>query len=199
MIQQTTPSAWYNWRKPAYFAAAWFVFWFLLMASGGMDAIFFIGFFVILPILSIGLVLIGVLIVAAVNRPDRRHALRILVWLVTLWGIPLSVYRYEWSHPFAVSEKVRWLARSETYKRDFQLESSSANGELRHTDWDMKGPAFAAIYTYLVFDPSNSLASAALSHQPGKYQDLPCEVHEVRRLESSWYVTVSGTPWNECN
>src|SRR5580704_13634415 len=99
MIQQTTPSAWYNWRKPAYFAAAWFVFWFFLMASGGMDAIFFIGFFVILPILFIGLVLIGVLIIVAVSRPDRRQALRILVWLVILWGIPLSLYRYEWSHP----------------------------------------------------------------------------------------------------
>jgi hypothetical protein len=117
MIQQATLSAWHSWRKLAYIAAAWFVFWFFLMASGGMDAIFFIGFFVVLPILCIGLVLIGVLIFAAVNRPDRRHALRILVWLVILWGIPLSLYRYEWSHPLAVSEKLRWLARSEKYKR----------------------------------------------------------------------------------
>ena len=142
--------------------------------------------------------MIGVLIVAAVSRPDRRHALRMLVWLVILWGIPLSLYRYEWSHPLVVSEKARWLARSEKYKRDFQVESTAANGELRHADWEMEGPAFAAIYTYLVFDPSNSLASAAESHQPGKYSGVPCNVDEVRRLESSWYVAISRTPWNEC-
>ncbi len=148
-----TPSTWLDWRKPGYFAAAWFVFWFFLMVSGGMDAIFFIGFFVFLPILCIGLVLIGLLIIAAVSRPDRRHALRVLVWLVIIWGIPLSLYRYEWSHPLAVSEKVRWLAKSGKYKRDFQRESTSENTELRHANWDMEGPSFATIYTYLVFDP----------------------------------------------
>jgi hypothetical protein len=199
MIQQMNPSTWHDWQKPGYFAAAWLVFWFFLMVSGGMDAIFFIGFFAFLPMLCIGLVLIGLLIIAAVNRPDRRHALQILVWLVIVWGIPLSLYRYEWAHPLAVSEKVRWLAQSGKYKRDFQRESTSANTELRHADWDVEGPAFATIYTFLIFDPSNSLASAALSHRPGKYPGLPCEVHEVRRLESGWYVTISGTPWNDCN
>jgi hypothetical protein len=159
----------------------------------------FIWIFLILPILCIGLVLIGLLILAAVRRPDRRHFLRTLVWLMIVWGIPLSLYRYEWSHPLAVSEKVRWLAQSGKYKRDFERESTSANAELRHADWDMEGPAFATIYTYLVFDPSNSLASAALNHQPGKYPGLPCEVREVRRLENSWYVTLSATPWKECN
>jgi len=162
-----------------------------------MDAILLVGFFAFLPILGIGLVLIGLLIAAALRRPDRRHALRMLVWLVILWGIPLSLYRYEWSHPLLVSEKVKWLARSEQYKRNFQFESTSANG-LRHADWQTEGPAFAAIYTYLVFDPSNALASAAKSHQRGRYPGLPCEVAEVRRLESNWYVVISGTSWNDC-
>jgi len=40
---------------------------------------------------------------------------------------------------------------------------------------------------YVVFDPRDSLSQAAISHQPGKYDGIPCEVFLVRRLESHWY------------
>jgi hypothetical protein len=48
-------------------------------------------------------------------------------------------------------------------------------------------------FEYLVFDPGDSLSAAAASHQPGKFNGIPCEVYRVRRLESHWYTVLFYT------
>jgi hypothetical protein len=58
---------------------------------------------------------------------------------------------------------------------------------LRHIEWDGWGWAGMDTTVFLVFDPADSLSTAAKSHQPGKYNGLPCEVSRVRRLRSHWY------------
>ncbi len=61
------------------------------------------------------------------------------------------------------------------------------NHELKHIEWDGWGWGGEDNYVYLVFDPADSLSGAARSHQPGKYNGIPCEVFVVRRLEEKWY------------
>jgi hypothetical protein len=165
-----------------------------------MDAFFPVGFLIIVPILSISMVLIVLLIVVGTSE-DRRLALLILASLAILAGIPLLLYFSEYRHPLAIHEAAKWLASSGEYKAEVQAEKGSANGELKHIGWDYSGPSFASTAVYLVFDPSDSLASAAKSHQPGRFVGLPCKVYEVRRLESRWYAIVfyQGQDWDKCN
>jgi hypothetical protein len=81
----------------------------------------------------------------------------------------------------------RWLLWSRSYKTEVLVQPSSANGELKHIEWDGWGWAGMDTTVYLAFDPSDSLSQAASSRQPGKYSGIPCEVFLVRRLESRWY------------
>jgi hypothetical protein len=167
---------------------------------GGMDSIFYVGFFVALPILCIGLVLIVSSIALTVSK-GSPGGLRMFAWLVILWGIPLSAYFYERAHPLGVSERVRWWARSGEYKSEFQRNAVTVDGELRHSLWHSEGPSFAIITIYLVFDPSDSLVSEAKNHVQGKVAGLPCKVYEVRRLESPWYAVlfINDGTHDECS
>jgi hypothetical protein len=182
-----------------YFAVAWFAFWILIVATGGMDSFLLVGILAIFPILVISIALIVRLIVLAA-RKDHRQVPPILAWLGILAGIPMLLYFYERQHPLALRESVKWLASSGKYKAEVQAEKDSANGKLKHIEWDFSGPSFATTTVYLAFDPSDSLAAAAKSHQPGKFVGLPCRVYEVRRLESHWYAIAFyiGDDWNHC-
>ena len=81
--------------------------------------------------------------------------------------------------------EVRWLWSSKTYKAQVLAQPVPANGDLRHIEWDGWGFAGSDTVVYLVFDPTDSLATAASSHGPGNFKGIPCEVPEVRRLEKS--------------
>jgi hypothetical protein len=68
--------------------------------------------------------------------------------------------------------------------------------------WEATGFAGVANNTlYLVFDPTDALASAARTGSPGKFTGLPCEVLKVRRLERQWYSVMFYTDeaWGERN
>jgi len=156
--------------------------------------------FVILPILVVVMILIVRLILAAIYR-DRQQALQSLSWLTIVLAIPMTFYLYERQHPLAIHETVEWWKSSREYKDTVLAEGTSVNGDLKHIEWEFMGPSFAATTVYLVFDPSDSLAAAAKSHQPGKFAGLPCKVYEVRRLESRWYAVVfyRDETWDECS
>jgi hypothetical protein len=82
----------------------------------------------------------------------------------------------------------RWMVRSHWAKSEVLAQPQPANGELRHVEWDGWGfPGAGDTTVYLVFDPENSLATAAKSGKSGKYGGLPCEVYRVHRLQSGWY------------
>jgi hypothetical protein len=188
-----------EWKFPLYFALAWSVFWTWIVTSGGMDSFFFISIFVIVPILVVSILLI-VWIVGTTTTKGYRQSLPTLASLAVLLSIPMFLYLYERRHPVAIRETAKWIVSSDKYKAEVQAEKASPNGELRHIDWDFSGPSFASTTVYLVFDPSDSLVTAAKNHQPGKFGGLPCKVYEVRRLESHWYAVVfyQGQDWDEC-
>lgn len=114
--------------------------------------------------------------------------------LIIIWAIPMSLFFYERSHPFELHDTVRWLAHSRKYKSEVLAQPSSANGELKHIEWDASGFAGTANDTvFLVFDPEDSLSTAAESGQPGRIKGIACEVRIIRRLESHWYAVLFYT------
>lgn len=108
---------------------------------------------------------------------------------------PLSVYR-----PLRTS--TRWLIHSHSYKRQLLAQQTPADGFLKHQEWGGWGsPGAGDTVVYLVFDPSDSLEKAAHSHSRSKFEELPCEVARVGRLESQWYTVLfyTDTDWDHCS
>jgi hypothetical protein len=101
----------------------------------------------------------------------------------------------------AVRDAARWLVWSHDYKARVLAQRASENGGLKHVDWDGWGMFAQDTSVFLVFDPTDSLSTAAMSHQPGKFNGIPCEVSLVRRLESHWYSVrfYTGEYWGQHN
>ena len=131
----------------------------------------------------------------------RRQLLPLLATLVILWVLPTSLIFYERWYPYEIRDTARWLVWSHQYKRMVLAQPNSASGDLKHIEWDATGFAGVANNTnYLVFDPADTLSTAAKRHRPGKFTGIPCEVRYVRRLESHWYAVFFYTDqyWDDC-
>jgi hypothetical protein len=52
----------------------------------------------------------------------------------------------------------------------------------------------------LVFDPTDSLASASKTRKSGKFSGLPFDVDPVPRLENEWYAVqfYTDADWEHC-
>jgi hypothetical protein len=150
-------------------------------------------FFVIIPIFS----LIGLVAIAVVIRGQPRRSLAIVSMLVAFWAVSWVLQRNE----LKMRTEVRWLFRSKDYKTQVLAQPVLANGELRHIEWDgWGGPGAGDTVVYLVFDPTDSLAAAASSHESGKFKGIPCEIPDVRRLEKNWYTALfyADADWDHC-
>ena len=172
--------------------SAWRLFWFVTLpvfvASFALavcqpDTADLLYLFVAGPLL---LVLSGALLVYVVKGKNRRISMLTLAiaWLVIL---PFFVYHRQ------IRTEVRWSLWSHQYKTALLAKQTSSEAELKHMEWDGWGWAGMDTTVYLVFDPTNSLASAASRHLDGKFAGIPCEVSEVSRLESQWYAVMFYT------
>jgi len=195
MVDKTPGTNRVDWQLSLY-AALVGLFVFVAVEICPADTSFFLYLFVAAPILA--LVSIFFLVCSAISR-HRHRCLRVLPALVILWVISLSFFVYDVKHPIAIRSAARWLVRSNDFKEQV-LAKSAANGELKHMEWDGWGMFGQDTNAFLVFDPSDALSAAAKSHQPGKFNGIPCEVHVVRRLESQWYTVVlyTGEDWGSC-
>lgn len=179
MGEKTAEGDRFNWWLPLYAALGTFVV-FILVATWTSEGILYL---LVVPIISLFL-----LIYAKLKKRSQR--LSILSMLVVYWAVSAAlVPNYS-----AIRETSRWLFWSHDYKADVLAQPASSNGDLKHIDWDGWGfPGAGDTTVYLVFDPSDSLAAAAKSHQPGKFNGLPCKVFLVSRLESRWYAVLFYT------
>lgn len=117
----------------------------------------------------------------------ERMAVAIALGLFVLLALATSVVLHSsFGYPRPINY-ARWLLGSRFYKAEVLSQPESAEKELKHIEWDGWGWVTMDTTVYLVSDPTDSLSQAASSHQPGKYNGLPCEVFLVRRLESHWY------------
>jgi hypothetical protein len=189
MLERSAEGDRFNWRLPLSGALGACVVFLPIMVYGSDIAL-------ILYILGVAPV-IGILSLATVAiRKRLREPLSILLTLVayvTVTGALLMNYG-------ALRPALRWLVWSHRYKAELLAAPDSANGELKHIEWDGWGWGGQDTVVYLVFDPTDSLSAAAKSHSPGKFRGIPCEVPLVRRLEGRWYSVVfhTDTDWHHC-
>jgi hypothetical protein len=146
--------------------------------------------FVVAPIISL------TLIVVAVREKGRRRLevlLMLVAYLAASWGLV--------KNSLELSTTGRWLLSAKGYKAEVLAQPDSQNGELKHIEWDGWGFAGSDTEVYLVFDPNDSLSTAARSHSPGKFGGIPCPVDGVQRLESHYYTVLfsTGTDWSNCS
>jgi len=111
-----------------------------------------------------------------------------------------SVLWLFWTISDYVRTTGRWVIHSKTYKANVLAQANPTNEGLKHIEWDGWGFAGSDTTVYLVFDPHDSLAMAAKSGQPGKFDGIPCEVPAVQRLEDHWYTVLfyTDTDWSHC-
>jgi hypothetical protein len=121
------------------------------------------------------------------DQPNRRSRLFAALALFSLAAVLTMGALVTWSCSYTIRTAVRWPVGSERYKSEV-LAQPTVTGELKHIEWDGWGWAAQDTTVYLVFDPTDSLATPARTHQPGKFGGIPCEVPVVKRLEKDWYL-----------
>lgn len=180
----------FNWRLPIYGAlAAIFVLLPKVLFGNG------VGTFLLIVLLgTITCVALLIVVVVKIRRQIMSSLLMLVVFCAVCWAL------------FRVSDDVRtvcrWSIHENAYKAEVLAQSSSTNARLKHVEWDGWGfVGSGETVVYLVFDPDDSLASAARIGAPGKFKGIPCEVLHVRRLERQWYTVLfyTDTDWDHCS
>jgi hypothetical protein len=187
MTGKATESRRLDWQAPLYTILAAVIVFIPLVISPDLDVLYF---FIVLPCLIImGLC---VLVYAAF-----RKNLRIAVLLAAFWTASALLFIY----PSEIRSPIKWLLWSSVCKKQVLAQPVSPNGDFKHIEWDGWGWAGIDTVIYLVFDPTDSLAAAAKSHQPGKFNGIPCAVPWVRRMQSQWYTVMFYTDkdWGGCS
>jgi hypothetical protein len=187
VADKVAENRWLDLRPHLYaILAALVVFLPLLMVSN-LDVLYL---FIVVPILLI--IGLCVLIYAAVRRN-----LRVAVALAAFWTASALLFIY----PSEVRSPIKWLLWSPEYKKQVLAQPNPSNADFKHIEWDGWGWAGINTTIYLVFDPTDSLAAAAKSHQPGKFNGIPCMVPWVRRMQSHWYTVMFYTDedWGGCS
>jgi hypothetical protein len=194
MAEKTTEASPFNWRLPLLAALVAFTVA-ISIAVCQSDTALFLYLFLVGPIL---IVMTIALLVYAIIGKGRRKRRTLLLTLATVWVVFPSASFF--SYYVDIRTTARWLVWSHDYKDKVLAEQVPAIGEFRHVEWDGWGWGGQDTILYLVFDPRDSLSSAASIHQPGKFHGIPCAVPEVSRLESQWYAVLFYTneDWDGC-
>jgi hypothetical protein len=187
MVNQTTGANRFNWHLPVYAAVGAFivVLPFIIYAYDIGEVLYlFIG----VPVISLVFVVVIVF---------KKRRLAVFSMLVVYWALTWILVR----NSFELRSTGRWLVWSKDYKAEVLAQPQSPNGDLRHIEWDGWGWGGMDTTVYLVYDPTDSLSVTAKSHSSGKFNDIPCKVPRVRRLENHWYSVVfyTDTEWGRCN
>jgi len=192
-MEEATKHVRFSWQWPAYVASA-AVIVFLAMAIGGEADAELLYVLLIAPAAFL-ILLIGSIIAICKKRVRFLSALiMLLVYCAFTFGLLVNYSN--------VRNAGRWLLWSRSYKAEVLAQAESPNGEFRHIEWDGWGfPSAGNTVVYLVFDPANSLATEAELHSSVKLNGIPCEVPQVRRLESNWYAVTfyTGDTWGHCS
>ncbi len=191
MAEKKTDASPFNWWLPSRAGFLAFAASILVAVCQADTALLLYLFFgLILVVFSIAM------LVYTVFGKGRRKRLTLLSTLAAVWVVSASVFVYHGQ----VRTTARWLVWARNYKDKVLAQQAPENGEFRHVEWDGWGWAGQDTTVYLVFDPRDSLSSAASIRQPGKFDGIPCPVPEVSRLESQWYAVLFYTneDWDRC-
>ena len=183
MADKTSKSNRVTWRLPvcALLGAL------ILFTSGPRDLSVILYVLVCVPIVS----------TLVLNDATRRKRPQLLLTLAAFWAVSVVLV----INLTAIRTAARWLVWSHSYQAEVLAQPAAAGGELKHIEWDGWGMFAQNTVVYFVFDPSDSLSTAAGSHKPGRFNGVPCEVPPVHRLQHNWYVVqfYTGEDWEHCN
>jgi hypothetical protein len=154
----------------------------------------------LLVLVALPFVCIALLVLFLVANVRRRKRLQASATLALAAVIAVSFGVLKLQAP--IRESLRWFLWSNRFKAELLALPPPRPGEIRHIEWEATG--FAGVAndtTYVVFDPTDALYSAAQTGSPGKYNGIPCEVLKIRRLEAHWYSVRFYTDevWGERN
>jgi len=176
-----------NWKLPLLVAASTAIVLLLLFVYSPYSG--FLYLFLIAPIICLTFV---ILLVVAAFRKRPPQFLSLFVSLLVFLGISGALLKNE----NTLRDHGRWLLESRQLKAEV-LAQPSADGELKHMEWEATGFAGVANNTaYLVFDPADSLTA----HPSGEFTGIPCKVPSVGRLERHWYSVrfYTDEDWSDC-
>lgn len=164
----------------------------VLMIRSADDPLLYV--FLIAPVVCF---ICFLLLLAVAIRKRPRQFLSVLLALLGFAAISWSLKRNKGTlRPY-----LRWFLWSNKYKAELMTQPDHTDGELKHSVWDTRGvvPSGSTV-TYLVFDPTDSLANAAKSKAAGRFGGIPCEVPNVFRLERQWYAVgfYTDEDWSHC-
>ena len=190
MVERTAQGERLNWRLPLFVVVGASIALLSMMVYSPYGDLLYI--LVIGPLICLGLLL------AAIIRKKPRQRLSILLALVAFLASSAALLKNEGT----LRPSIRWQLWSHQYKAELLAQPTPAKSELKHVEWDGWGfvPSGNNV-VYLVFDPTDSLAYAAKTHAPGRFNGLPCEVPLVRRLERQWYSVrfYTDEEWGQCS
>ncbi len=172
--------------------ALWAVAAFGILLSAD-DFTFLVAYF--LAGLTTTLLLFAFLVANAISKSGR--GLSLLAALIVFWVVASILFvNYD-----ATRTHARWLLWSRHFKQYVLAQPEPANGELRHIEWDAWGYAGADTEIYLVFDPTDSLASESRKRTSGKFSGIPCEVFRLHHLENHWFTArfYTDEEWDHCS
>jgi hypothetical protein len=190
MDEEMTERDRFDWLFPFYGAIGALLL-FVPTMTDGTRIVGTLYLFVAVPVISL------ILVVAAIREKGLRR-LAVLSMLVAYSAISWGLLK----NSDELRTATRWLLWSKEYKTKVLAQPDSANGALKHIEWDGWGfPGAGDTVVYLIFDPNDSLSTAAKSHSSGKFGGIPCEVPRVRRLETHYYSVLfyTDTDWGHCN
>jgi hypothetical protein len=185
-------------RFPLYSAIALCIIFIAIGIICPIDISLLLRLFIGVPVLLVASIVVAICVAFSKSRRRYLHQLTALTILLV---ISASFLLYDFKHPLVIRSAARWMVWSHGYKKEVLAQPAAASGDLKHIEWDGWGMFGQDTSVFLVFDPTDSLAMAAISRQPGKFNGLPCEVFLVRRLESHWYTVQNYTDqgWGGCN
>jgi hypothetical protein len=193
MEEKTVRRDRFDWRLPVYAGVGALVFFVPIMVLAP-DMGEFLYIVVAAPIITFVLLIFAI---CFVFLKKRRLSLAVLSMLVVYWAVTLGLARIS----FELRTLTRWLLWSKDYKAQVLTQPDPGNGIMKHIEWESRGfPGAGYNTTYLVFDPNDSLSSAARNRAEGKFAGIPCEVHRVRSLESHYYTVLfyTNSDWSDC-
>ncbi len=159
----------------------------LTFASSDNAALFYT--FVTVPIVCI------LLSVLSFKSQGRQRVVVVSSFSAFLIFTPMLI-----KHLLYIMDPIRWFAYGRILKAEVLSEPNLRDSSLRHVEWEGWGFAGSDTTVYLVFDPKNTLATAAKERMSGKFGDLPCQVYRIRKRESEWYTVqfYTDTDWDNC-
>ena len=129
--------------------------------------------FLIVPIVCLCCLCCLVLFVVAALRKRPSRSPWVLLALITFLVVAGTLLTAQG----VLRPSLRWLLWSHRLKAEVLTQPTTANGELKHVEWDGFGGAPVGDWTiYVVFDPTDSLSVAAKDDRSGSYRGIPCEV-----------------------